>query len=261
MRFSYKLRLPSLWTWFLACLVLLTFSGLAQAQRKEEFAPPENLGPISATSSSGVPIRAKRANIESSDYLGNLELPKGQVQIIQAASEGPIPVFVHVSNPKQADFLPCLYWSFDRWTAVTDGRVRFKVVSQLNQAKISILIQPGMTFAYDGTLSGDTKYSMKTTGPTIYPLLMAPLIPLLRKEKMDLSITVNTGPANTTEPLLSRQRRISAVMLHELGHALGLWGHSPDPADIMYPTTSSLDLTQRDIRTIRRLYGLPSQNI
>ncbi|MDH5642847.1 MAG: matrixin family metalloprotease [Gemmatimonadota bacterium] len=49
---------------------------------------------------------------------------------------------------------------------------------------------------------------------------------------------------------------IETVALHEIGHLLGL-GHSDDPADVMYPSTSMHDLTNRDMQTARLLYSLP----
>ena len=47
---------------------------------------------------------------------------------------------------------------------------------------------------------------------------------------------------------------------HELGHALGLWGHSDNPADVMYPAQIGRNgpLTDRDLATLRRLYEQPT---
>jgi hypothetical protein len=200
------------------------------------------------------------------DYLSSLQLPKGQVKIIQAASAGAIPVFVHVSDPAQAAFLPCLYWSLDRWTAATNERIRFRMVTRLSEAKISITLEPGLTLADGGrgngdpNAVGDTRYKIKNNTLPVVPLVMVPFMSFF--QTMELKITVKTGLPTSTEPMLTRQQRVSAVMLHELGHALGLWGHSPNPADIMAPALSDTrDLTQRDINTIRRLYGIPAQAI
>jgi len=52
--------------------------------------------------------------------------------------------------------------------------------------------------------------------------------------------------------------RLYRTMLHEMGHALGLRGHSPDPADVMFPSISAGDpdrgLSERDRATLRALY-------
>ncbi len=47
------------------------------------------------------------------------------------------------------------------------------------------------------------------------------------------------------------------VVTHELGHALGLLGHSPMRADLMFSETDETSrLSQRDINTIRKLYQM-----
>lgn len=49
------------------------------------------------------------------------------------------------------------------------------------------------------------------------------------------------------------------VMLHEVGHGLGLGGHSEDPGDIMYPVAGgpATGLSARDRATLRALYERP----
>jgi predicted Zn-dependent protease len=51
---------------------------------------------------------------------------------------------------------------------------------------------------------------------------------------------------------------LSRVTTHELGHALGLVGHSPDPADLMYAQPSVTTPSFRDQATIQTLYHLPT---
>src|SRR3990172_10209481 len=47
---------------------------------------------------------------------------------------------------------------------------------------------------------------------------------------------------------------ISMTALHEMGHALGLWDHSSNSHDVMYPVANNVSFSQRDIGTIYLLY-------
>ena len=53
---------------------------------------------------------------------------------------------------------------------------------------------------------------------------------------------------------------IYETVLHEMGHALGLGGHSPDPDDIMYASIrhgGTEGLSERDRNTLTVLYARP----
>jgi predicted Zn-dependent protease len=60
----------------------------------------------------------------------------------------------------------------------------------------------------------------------------------------------------TAEPMAEPD--FKAVCLHEIGHALGLDGHSTNPGDIMFYSVSRVnknrELSRRDITTLNRLY-------
>ena len=70
------------------------------------------------------------------------------------------------------------------------------------------------------------------------------------------SITILTKGPSADSPLSPNQLRV--VCLHQIGHALGLAGHSPKPQDVMYcslpPASVKTPLSLRDTETIQKLY-------
>jgi predicted Zn-dependent protease len=48
--------------------------------------------------------------------------------------------------------------------------------------------------------------------------------------------------------------KIKQIAIHQMGHALGICGHSNDPGDIMYTNFTTIVLSNRDINTINEIY-------
>lgn len=56
-------------------------------------------------------------------------------------------------------------------------------------------------------------------------------------------------------------QQLRGTLRHELGHALGLWGHSPNPDDVLYAgqIADPPDISQSDLNTLGKLYGQPTR--
>jgi predicted Zn-dependent protease len=67
-------------------------------------------------------------------------------------------------------------------------------------------------------------------------------------------VAIDIRPSQTPKYLTASAR-------HELGHALGIWGHSLNPADVMYFAQVRMPsgISVRDINTLKRVYQQPTK--
>ncbi|RMF25940.1 MAG: peptidase [Cyanobacteria bacterium J083] len=67
-------------------------------------------------------------------------------------------------------------------------------------------------------------------------------------------MTIQIDPGKSKQSIL-------ATTVHELGHALGIWGHSPYPEDALYPAQVPYPqgISARDINTLKKIYQQPTQ--
>jgi predicted Zn-dependent protease len=72
--------------------------------------------------------------------------------------------------------------------------------------------------------------------------------------KISHRFTIHITPNQTIEYLKATAR-------HEMGHALGIWGHSPLETDALYfsQVRTSPPISDRDINTLKRIYQQPTQ--
>lgn len=66
-------------------------------------------------------------------------------------------------------------------------------------------------------------------------------------------IQILSKKPNSNQKVTSSE--VYKVALHEIGHALGIIGHSPKDSDIMYAATRVSDFSKRDIATLKMMYS------
>ncbi len=162
-----------------------------------------------------------------------------------------VPLRVYVENGGgisgyRPQFRQFMIDAFAAWVKASEGRLSFSVVNYPQQANIVChWVDDQAKASMNGNEQGITRsqYFYHKNEPNVCMVQSADIFIL------------TIYPRNQEE---LTDMAIKAVCLHELGHALGISGHSPFNGDMMYATLSPYDipqhLTERDAATIKRLY-------
>ena len=179
-----------------------------------------------------------------------------------------MPIKVYISPViKESPYLPELRYAMHEWETAVEGLIRFQETDIPVNADIRVSWGYSSLMDIHDTRLGSAQLRRlqdKTKSfphPTEYTNIDGQTQQDSINDKRLADDTNNNirveiilmleGDKTITE--LS-QKEMRTVCLHEFGHALGLWGHSPHPGDICYPTATAQRLTQRDINTLRKLY-------
>ena len=150
-----------------------------------------------------------------------------------------MPIRVYISPILlESPYLPELRYAMNEWENAAPETIRFEETETPEQADIRVSWGHSSLMDIQDTRLGSAELTRlnATQGFKVEVILML---------EGDGSIGKLT------------QEEMRTVCLHEFGHALGLWGHSPHPADINYPTATAQQPTARDIATLLRLYNTP----
>jgi hypothetical protein len=177
-------------------------------------------------------------------YLNELIAQEGKHR--WAASHLPLKVFIDSGAGVpgyRPNFDSIMVSALDEWIKTSQGILSWQRVASAEQANIVITWTSVRTERPEGTEAGLTK-----TTTRMNPITREGVI---AKVNMHI-VTQLPGRAFSDAD-------IKKTCLHEIGHALGLQGHSPNAGDIMYYAISPRQksaLTERDRATINDLYSL-----
>lgn len=175
----------------------------------------------------------------TNDKLGDIKTSKKQdkgtyVEDITPKRWAYLPVKVYIQ--------PCNYKStvkkaFMEWQNKTEQAIRFEYVEKPEEANITVYFKKDiMKYGAKPTWVGLTNYNWNGR--------------YLKSSQIYVKTTTSTGVIQTPS-------QVYEVCLHEIGHSIGIVGHSKNQYDVMYPSTDCYrnKLSNKDINTIKEMYS------
>jgi predicted Zn-dependent protease len=151
---------------------------------------------------------------------------------------------VYIRPPvKVAGYLPrydaILRQSFADWANVSGGALNFQFQSVPANADVEVVWTSDPARLANRAEAGETRLTMGRVG-IVHGVIQILTVPLMQ----GMFVTPN---------------RIRTISLHEIGHVLGLTGHTANPNDAMFYSATIADewrnLSARDANTMTRLYS------
>jgi tetratricopeptide (TPR) repeat protein len=128
--------------------------------------------------------------------------------------------------------------AFKSWSSASQDKISFDFVKDASKADIECIWTTDYSLVGSVAEGGEAQTQYSPQGI------------------QHVRIVILTADPTPDSPLT--QNQLQAVCLHEIGHSLGLIGHSPKPGDIMFCSMPSAEakvsLSARDVGTIRHLY-------
>ena len=165
--------------------------------------------------------------------------------LIRWNNNEPITYYVSAHMSVPAMYEETVRKAFSNWQIASQNTIKFKEVQNAKNAKITV------TFV-------ESLESRFTSGN---PNLSASVLPVINEDKLSkMEIDIKRNDVYS-RPFT--EENLMTLAQHQIGHALGLWGHSADKDDIMYYSgdvvdyeTVKKDITRRDINTLLLLYKM-----
>lgn len=182
------------------------------------------------------------SRIYKDNYIKNAVMSDGKL-IKWPKSAMPIKVFIQTDNlpADRTLYAKSVQDAFKAWQSISGGAFSFVFVKEVEKANIltSFVAHIDENESSKGFTSGTTKPYYKGDSMILAKIILSVQSP--NQKVLNQNVIYNTA-------------------LHEIGHALGIWGHSEVDGDIMKPvssideSTARLGLSKRDINTIMVLY-------
>lgn len=206
-----------------------------------------NLNGLQATRGTPIAYNAQLGAVSGQHYMSQVT---EMGHLIWPLDRMPLKVFIEDGSGTEGfrDYYPdFMRKAFNEWQNTSNGKISWREVSSPQQADIVCTWTANAKPRGPGVEAGETKSTIGVNRLTGQQNIIRANISVLTS-LMGRSFS-DTDTYKTC--------------LHEVGHAIGMEGHSNTPSDIMYPVLNSAQtpyLKERDINTIAALYSVNDQS-
>jgi tetratricopeptide (TPR) repeat protein len=178
----------------------------------------------------------------------NRRSPDSEDYLLETTREGlarwerrpPLKVFMAKSSNVEGfrpEYDEAVRHAFSEWEEASEGRLKFEFVENPRRANIECVWINDSAQLGSPVKGGHAEVSAR--GHEI--------------SKVTIKLLTVRGKNRTA---ISKETA-HMIALHEIGHSLGLRGHSSNPNDVMFPYATHGQLSERDKRTLTALYKAP----
>ena len=161
-----------------------------------------------------------------------------------------MPIRVHISPTlRPLPYLTAIRYAMNTWESATGSKIRFQETENPEQADIHV----------NPTYSGRLAFLDTRLGSAKLTRLSQDASATAQRSSTTIDFTVEIVLVLKGDGTIGElsEEEMQTVCLHELGHAIGLWGHSPDAGDVCHATATAQQPTPRDINTLLKVYDTP----
>lgn len=145
-----------------------------------------------------------------------------------------MPITVYISPVLQTEaYLSALRYAMRQWEEASDGKIKFQ----------------------ESPVSEGADIMVSWTSSALMRIIDTPLGKTSFTRLDDTKFRVNITLIHPENVLSSAQ--MTTACLHEVGHAIGLWGHSPNPLDVNFEASTAQRPTANDRETLLKVYATP----
>jgi hypothetical protein len=155
-----------------------------------------------------------------------------------------------------ARFAEAVWRALTTWEEALEGLVSFRRVNDPADARLRLRVLPeeALSLEPEARVLGATEAVRRACQPHGWDP---------DSERMQVSFTVPEAIVYAADEFgLLTSSQVEAIALHEIGHALGMLGHSPIPTDLMYRVlgerVAARGLSDADVNSFVSLYRLPN---